>query len=106
MSTYQSQSVLYQQHSRQFLRGSKIFEFVYLIRVPEKKIRDLLQKRVFQLTSTTLFMTSGNALRGPRSRLNNANDTNALSAVRTLIPDERTKVANVTIPTLINIYIQ
>jgi hypothetical protein len=103
MFTYQSQLVLYRQHSRQFLRGSKTFEFVCLIRVPEKKGTELLQKRIFQLTSTTLFMTSGNALRGPRSRLNNANDTNALSAVKTLVSDERTKVANDTIPTLVNI---
>jgi hypothetical protein len=78
MFTYQSQLVLYRQHSRQFLRGSKTFEFVCLIRVPEKKGTELLQKRIFQLT-------------------------NALSAVKTLVSDERTKVANDTIPTLVNI---
>jgi len=67
--------------------------------VPEEKVRELLEKKVFRLTSTTLLITLGNALSGLRSRLNNANDTNALSAVKILSFDERTYVANVAIPT-------
>jgi hypothetical protein len=58
--------------------------------VPEEKVRELLEKKVFRLTSTTLLITLGNALSGLRSRLNNANDTNALSAVKILLLDERT----------------
>jgi hypothetical protein len=67
--------------------------------VPEEKVRELLEKKVFRLTSTTLLITLGNALSGLRSRLNNANDTNALSAVKILVSDERIYVANVAIPT-------
>ncbi len=58
--------------------------------MPEEKVRELLEKKVFRLTSTTLLITLGNALSGLRSRLNNANDTNALSAVKILLLDERT----------------
>ena len=54
---------------------------------------------VVTLTSTILLITLGKATSGPRNRLNSANDTNALSAVRTLALDERTKVPNVVIPT-------
>ncbi len=67
--------------------------------MPEEKVRELLEKKVFRLTSTTLLITLGNALSGLRSRLNNANDTNALSAVKILVSDERIYVANVAIPT-------
>jgi len=67
--------------------------------VPEEKRKELLKRKVFQLTSTTLLITLGNALSGLRRRLNNDNDTNALSAVKIFSFDERTYAANVAIPT-------
>jgi hypothetical protein len=68
--------------------------------VPEdEKIRQLSKKKIFKFTSTTLLITLGNALSGLRRRLNNDNDTNALSAVKILSFDERTYAANVAIPT-------
>ncbi len=67
--------------------------------MPVEKVKKLSKKKTFQLTSTTLLITLGNALSGLRSRLNNANDTNALSAVKILSFDERTYAANVAIPT-------
>ena len=51
-----------------------------------------------------LLIIFGNETSGPRSRLNSANDTNALSAVKIFESDERTYVANVVIPILTNTY--
>ena len=58
-----------------------------------------------QLTSTILLIIFGNETSGPRSRLNRANDTNALSAVKIFESDIRTYVANVAMPTLTNTYV-
>lgn len=41
----------------------------------------------------------GNTTRGKRSKLNNANETNALSAVKILFSDDKTYVANVVMHT-------
>jgi hypothetical protein len=56
----------------------------------ERKCNNDDRRKSSQLTSTTLLITLGNALSGPRRRLNNANETNALSAVKTFVFDKRT----------------
>jgi hypothetical protein len=56
----------------------------------ERKYGNEYRRKSSQLTSTTLLITVGNVLSGARRRLNNANETNALPAVKTFVFDRRT----------------
>ena len=60
--------------------------------------------KTFKHTSRITAIIRGNVTIGPRSKLNNANDTNALSAVSLFESDKRTYVENVVTATLKNIY--